>query len=1201
MRILYLLTLCAVLANLAFAQSDRGTITGTITDPAAAVVPNAAVTIVNAENGSQSQTVTTATGNYTLASLPAGVYDLTVQAAGFKSLNQRGIRVEVAQVARVDVNLQIGASSESITVQADAALLKTENAEQSTTINTERINGLPLNFAATQGGAIRNPLAFASLSPGAYLQPGSQNTLKINGSPTTSFKITLEGQDATNGLTQATTNHNQPSVEAIEEFTLQTSNFAAEFGQVNGGLFNFTAKSGTNRYHGSLYDYFVNEDLNAGQPFTDSSHRHLVRAPNKKNDFGGTVGGPVVVPRLYDGHDKTFFFFNLESYLDRKVNSGTFFTVPITAMRNGDFSSVLTGRVLGTDPLGRPILENTIYDPGTQRVQNGAVVRDVFPGNIIPKSAFDSVALRIQNLIPLPTNSGLVNNYAQFAPNPRTQIIDSFKFDHNFSGSSKLSFYVQHYTSHEYSNPDGLPLPITAFRDKHVAATTARLNFDRSITPTLLIHAGIGEQRFHNPDSSPPSVLNYDAVAGLRLSGSATNPAGFPRINGLLSSLGGFGGNAANSLGPSNANSYFTDKPTVVLNATWVRRSHAYKGGAEFRIDSFTDRNTRGSQGVYTFSPIESGLPSTNGQNLNGGAVGFPYASFLLGAVNNANVNSPQDPQFRKTSWSLFVQDTWKITRRLTLDYGIRWDVQGQGHEIHDRLAEFSPTTPNPAAGGLLGATIYDGYGPGRCNCSFTHTYPYALGPRLGLAYQIDPKTVLRAGWGVSYGPTSSYNYITNSPILGVGFNQLVFTSPSYGDPALLLRNGLQYNPSALYSASLNPGIRPDPGQIDTPPYWIDPNGGRPPRIMQWNIGLQRQITRDLVLEAAYVGNRGAWEQANSLIDLNGLTPQRIAFLGLDINSGADRTLLTSRLDSALAQQRGFKASYAGYPLSLTVGQTLRPFPQFGSIPVWWAPLGDNWYDALQSKLTKRYSYGLTMTAAFTWQKEIVRGAESETGGSVPVNDVYNRPNQKYLSANSQPFVLVTGFNYELPALGPNPWVKTAVRGWTFGGILRYSSGMPLLVPAANNALNSLLFRNTSAATFANRVPGQPLFLQDLNCHCFDPNTTFVLNPKAWTDPAPGQFGVSAPYYNDYRGPRRPDESLSLGRIFRIHESMSFQIRAEFFNPFNRTYLNNPDSTNAAATQRVTNGQVVSGFGRINTGSTFLAPRNGQIVARFQW
>jgi hypothetical protein len=1207
------ISLCtlACLVN-AFAQSDRGTINGTVSDPAGAVVPGASVMARNAETGAQSQTVTTPTGNYTVASLAVGTYELSIEAPGFKKFTQIGITVEVAQTARVDITLQVGATTESITVSSDAALLKTESAEQSTTLDADRINSLPLNFANTQSGAIRNPLAFVTVSPGAWYQPGSQNTLRVNGLPTTSFKMMLDGQDATNALTQATTNHNQPSVEAVEEFTLQTSNFAAEFGQVSGGLFNFTAKSGTNQFHGSLYDYFVNEDLNAGIPFTNSGNGHLVRPNAKKNDFGGSVGGPVILPKLYDGHDKTFFFANVESYLDRKVISGQFITVPTLAMRNGDFGSILTSRQLNTDPLGRAIMENSIYDPSTARTVSGQTVEDVFPGNIIPKDRIDPVAAKVQALIPLPTNSNNINNYAQFAPNPRTQIISTVKVDHNLSSVSKLSFYEHHYTSHEYSNADGLPIPIASYRDKRVSSTTIRLNYDRSVSPTLLIHAGAGVQRFHNPDTSPDSVLNYDAVGQLGLVGSSTNPAGFPRIGGLLSSLGGFGGTASNVLGPTNANSYFTTKPTAVLNATKVQANHTYKAGAEFRIESYTDRNTRQAQGVYTFSNIETALPSTLGQSLGGGQVGFPYASFLLGAVDSAAVNTPQDPQFRRTSWSLFVQDTWKVTRKLTLDYGLRWDLQGQGDEIHGRLANFSPTTPNPSAGGLPGAVIYDGHGQGRCNCSFTKTYPYAIGPRFGIAYQITPKTVFRGGWGLVYGNPPSFNYITNAPVVGVGFNYFNFTAPAYGVPAALLRNGLQYDRSSLFAVSLNPGIRPDPGQVDSPPYWIDPNGGRPPRISGWSAGLQREITRDLIVEANYVGNRGVWEQADSLIDLNGNTPTRLAKFGLDVNNATDRSLLTAKFSSGLPQARGFNVPYAGFPTGLTLAQALRPFPQFSTIPVYWAPVGANWYDSLQVKATKRYSKGLILTAAFTWQKELTSGAETETGalvsppsgGIIPANDVIEKRVQKYISGYSQPLVFVTSFSYQLPALSINKWIRTALRDWTVGGILRYSSGLPIEVPTANNSLNSLLNLNTgssSQATFANRVSGQPLFLEDLNCHCFDPNTTFVLNPKAWTDPPAGQFGASAPYYSDYRYQRRPDESLSAGRIFRIRERMTLQLRAEFFNPFNRVFLNNPDSTNAGASQVTKNGQIVSGFGRINTGSTFLPPRNGQIVARFQW
>lgn len=1188
MRLQYRIAICFFFAAAVFAQSDRGTITGTVVDQTDAAVPGAAVTAKSSQTGLTYQTTTTVTGNYTLASLQAGSYELSIEAAGFKRLTQTGLTVQVAQTVRVDATLQIGASAESVTVDAVAPLLKTESAEQSTTVSRESLYKLPLNFSAAQGGAIRNPLAFATLAPGVYFVPGSQNTIKVNGSPGTRFKIMIDGQDATPSNAVETTNHNQPSLEAMEEFTLQASNFAAEFGQALGGLFNFTARSGTDQFHGSAYDYIVNEALNAGQPFTDGGGGRLFRPRARKHDFGGTVGGPLVIPRLYNGRNKTFVFFNIETFVDRKVRY-SLATVPTAAMRDGDFSAILTGRRLAADPLGRPIMENSIYDPATLRVVEGQRVRDTFPNNVMPKSRFDPVSAKIQAMMPAPTYSGLVNNWDNKGPGDRTQIIPSVKLDHNLRGSSKLSFYFQYYRGREYNTGgiDGLPNPITANRAKRIYAFTTRLNYDVSITPTLLLHAGVGDQRFVNRDVSPQAVMEYDAVKELGLVGSATDPAGFPTITGMGASAGGMG----LPMGPSSASIAPTQKPTAVLSATLIRNAHTYKAGGEFRIDAYSYINLK-VQGTYNFAATQTGLPSTQGQNLGGGSVGFPYASFLLGAVNSASVSNIQDPQFRKTSWSLFVQDTWKVTRKLTLDYGLRWDLEGQGREIRSRMSEFSPTTRNPSAGGLPGATIYEGYGPGRCNCTFAQRYPYAFGPRLGVGLQIDSKTVLRAAWGIAYGPTAPYSYF-GSTILGVGYNGLSFTSSSFGDPALLFRDGMRYDRASLYLVSLDPGIRPTPGQVDSPPTWIDRNAGRPPRLMQWNIGLQRQLARDLMVEAAYVGNRGVWQQADGLLNLNGLTPERITSAGLDINSAADRTLLTSRLDSAAARARGFTALYSNYPVSATVAQTLRPFPQFGNISTVWAPVGSNWYDALQAKATQRFSHGLTYTAAFTWQKELVLGAE---GGAV--NDVYNRKNQKRISPTSLPFVFVTALSYQVPTWGSNRWARAVVRDWVVGGLLRYASGLPIAVPSAQNALSSLLFRGT----FANRVPGEPLFLKSLNDRNFDPNRDFVLNPKAWSDPAPGQWGTAAAYYNDYRSFRRPEESLSLGRILRIREKKSIEIRAEFFNPFNRTYPNSPDSGNALATQRLdASGKVISGFGRIDTGTTDRDPRNGQLVVRFQW
>ena len=430
-----------------------------------------------------------------------------------------------------------------------------------------------------------------------------------------------------------------------------------------------------------------------------------------------------------------------------------------------------------------------------------------------------------------------------------------------------------------------------------------------------------------------------------------------------------------------------------------------------------------------------------------------------------------------------------------------------------------------------------------------------------------------------------------------MGFNNITFSNPTFGAPVSQLSSGLTYDPGALYAATYAVGIRPDPGQIDNPPSLVDRNGGRPPRENQWNIRLQREDTKDLVVEAAYVGNRGGWEQANGLGNLNALTPQRIAQFGLNINNPTDLALLTSKLSSPAAIAAGFKAPYAGFSTGNTVAQSLRPFPQFGSVGEIWAPLGNSWYDALQLKVTKRFSHGLEATANYTRSKNLAT-AEEQGGTTVPINNVFNRANQKTYSLNDQPNIFVASFTYRIPGWNRTSLTRHALGGWEFGGILRYATGTPIAAPTANNSLSSVLFQST----YATRVPGQPLFLKDLNCHCIDPNKDLVLNPAAWAQPSAGQFGQKAVYFNDYRYARRPDEELRLGRVFRIRESMNFQVRAELFNVFNRTYLNNPSAGNSQATPSYNaNGTVSSGFGYINPGSVYAAPRTGQIIARFQF
>jgi hypothetical protein len=1191
--------LCGFVLTLAlFAQNDRGTITGTVQDQANAVVPNATVAAQNADSGAQFKTVTTGTGNYTIPSLPAGRYALTVEVAGFKKFVQENIVVQVAQTARIDIPLQVGSTSDTVTITAEAPLLKTETAEQSTIITGERINELPLNFGGGGGsvGSIRSPYLFNVLSPGVADNSTQGDTANVNGLQASTFRVQVEGQDATSqndiGWTSTVA---QPSVDMIQEFSLQTSNFAAEFGQIGGGMYNFTTKSGTNNFHGTAYEYFTNEDFDAYRPFTYQNPR------SRKNDFGGTIGGPVWIPKLYNGKNKTFFFFNEEVYRNTVNTAGNFITLPTAAMRSGNFSQVL-GNQAGTDVLGRPIMANEIYDPGSARNVSGNLVTDPFPGNAIPTSRIDPVAAKIQGLIPAPTNGGLINNWAQLAGNYHNQQIPAFKIDEILPDNSKISFYFSKQYTSQLSNPDGLPSPITAVRVQEIYGTTPRLNYDRSITPTLLLHTGIGFQRFHNPDSSPQPVLQYDAAGQLGFIGSATMPGGFPRIACPAPSCtaglaGALGGGSSVGFGPSNANSYFDDGFTANAATTYVHGNHTYKLGGEWRLDSWSDRNSRGAQGILNLSTAETSLPYLQTSSVGGLTIGYPWASFLLGQIDTASVNAVQDPQWRKQAWALYIQDTWKVTPKFTLDYGLRWDLQGEGHEIHYRTSMFGPTIPNPAAGNLPGALVYEGYGPGRCSCTFSRTYPYAIGPRIGAAWQLNAKTVLRGGFGVSYGQVPTYFYITNGTLLGVGFNQIAFSSPSFGTAGAVLSQGLQYDHSQLTVANLNPGLVPYPNQLNGPNYYIDRNAGRPPRIAQWSFGLQREITRDLLIEANWVGNRGAWISQpsgifanNTLVNLNAINPAMLAAKGIDPASSAGQNLLLSTFASGVPQKSGFNVPYGGFPLSSTLAQALRPFPQFsGTIPLVWAPLGDSWYESLQAKVTKRYSRGLALNAAFTWSK-----AEVNPGGTV--NNVFNRSVNKSIASYDQPFVFNVGFTYELQKYGNNRILRHVVAGWTVGGLLEYSSGLPVPSPTATTNQSSLYFQNT----LMDRVSGVPLYLKDLNCHCIDPNKEFVLNRAAWVNPPAGTWGTAAPYYSDFRYERRPGEQMSLGRVFRVREKMSMQIRAEFFNVFNRTYLSNPSLTAPTQPQAFnSSGQPTSGWGYINPTTLASQPRNGQLVARF--
>ncbi len=1196
------LTCLLLLGGLAFAQSDRGTITGTIADPAGAVIPGARIDAKNSETGALYQVESTSTGNYTLAQLPAGSYQISVSAQGFKQYVRTGITVLVAQTLRVDVALEVGNITETVTVNADAPLLRTESGDLSHTVTSQRLNELPI---LAVGGGMRSPYAAADLVPGLSASGSANSTsIRMQGTPAGTQTLRIEGQDANLGIDSGFQYVAQPSVDAIDEFAIQTSNFAAEFGQAGGGVMNAAIKSGTNALHGSAYEYWVNEALNASRGYINQKPR------DRKNDYGFTLGGPVYLPGIYDGRDKTFFFFNFEQYRT-SVSYITPNTIPTVAMRNGDFSAILTGRNLcpatnpncALDTQGNPvpIWENAIYDPATETTVNGLRVRDPFPNNRIPVERFDPVSAKIQALVPMPTNSAITNNFYpnQFIPSAKT--IPAVKIDHYFSPKIKLSGYWSYaFTIGRKQMNDGLDFPGSMAYDNPQNSHTFRLNYDQTLSPTLLLHFGAGYM--HTLWAQTQPEFKTEEELGLK----GTYVDFFPTITGIFSPFGGYG-NPTGGMGANQLYHLYEEKPTTNASLTWVKQNHTYKFGVELRLAGNPMYLDWPSNGYFAFNAIESGLPSTQGQNLFGGTVGFPWASFMLGAVDTGAIGPQTATRMGKSAWALFAQDTWKVTRKLTLDYGLRWDYQGYLKEQHGRVPSISAAVPNPAVGNLPGGVIFE-----QTSGPFANVYKYAFGPRLGVAYQITPKAVFRGGWGYSYGQTAPNNFWS----MRFGSN-VPFAAPAYGTPAMLLKDGVPIQPTW-------PNF--DPGQFpaipSTPTSFLtmfDHNAGRPPRIMMWSIGLQYQLTTNLAVEAAYVGNRGVWWQAAAINDPNRLTPEILAKNHLDINLKADRDLLLARLDSQTAISRGFGTPpYPAFSKALTVNQALRPFPQFTGINVLWNPQGNTWYDSLQAKVTKRYSYGLDLTAAYTWAKELTLGTgETDNAAffalNTSINNSLDRNVNKYLSGYSRPHRLVVAANYRLPALETNKTLSWIIRDWTYGVMLTYTSGAPIRVPYAQNQIGTLLKLSTpmnfsfgavpfGTGSFANRVEGEPYFTTDLNCtSCFDPNKEFVLNPKAWSDPAAGQFGTTAAYLSDYRYRRAPLENMSLGRTFPIVEQVTLNIRIELNNVFNRIRVPNPTATNAQATQRVdANGKPITGFGYINTGPGSIG-RTGQIVARIQF
>ena len=1188
-----------LIVSSAWAQSDRGTITGTVTDPAGAMIPNAAIEAKNVNTGAVFQAASSATGNYSLVQLPAGSYQLTVTVPGFKQYQRTGLTVMVAQTVRIDVKLEVGAPSEVVTVSTEAPLLNTESGELSHNISTDRLDELPMLSAV----GMRDPFAAVNLMPGTS---GTGGAMRINGMPGFTMSLRIDGQDATQNIWTNAYGMSTPSVDSVEETAVQTSNFAAEYGQAGGGILNMTMRSGTNKLHGSAFEYFRNEALNAQQPYQnyDWDIPGYSKPRDRQHDWGFNAGGPVYIPKVYDGRDKTFFFYSFEqNRLNNTTN--TSYTLPTPALQSGDFSQFLDlAHPVGLDPEGRTVYPGEIFDPSTTKTLNGVTYRDPFMGCdghslnhiCMTSSAIDPVAKSYQSYYPSGIGTALTGNYNVTWPAKNVTTINAVKIDHSLSSKLKISGYYSLGNISMGSFNDGLPVPLSTGRIFTERTHTVRLSADYTISPTMVLHVGAGLLHFVFTD--PQKDINFNNLDKLKLPGTYATFA--PTIN-MDTTQGGL------ASGTVAYGKTYQIKPTATANLAWVKGNHSYKFGAELRVESHPSYVLTPSNGDFFFNSAETSDPYLQ----TTGNTGHPYASFLLGMLHNGEIGVPNAFHLGKHALAFYAQDSWKITPKLTLDYGLRWDYQTILQETDGRMPSWDPNLPNPSYGNIPGAPVF--------KKNLGDIYPHAWGPRLGLAWQFMPKTVLRAGAGISYGQTGALEMWD----LRMGSFVRYGPSTTWGDPIGLFKNGPNVNGTPVVPVwpNFDPGQAPAAQGSDFMP-WISPGAGRPPRQFQWSVGIQREIAPNLSVEISYVGNRGAWWNSNgAMTDPNRVTPSILAAHNIDLNNYNDRVLMLTPLSSVSSADMTAHHLTVPFPgFNGAVNQSLRPFPHAGNLFEIWAPLGRTWYDSMQVKVTKRYSHGLDFSVAYSWQKELTIGAETnDTAFNVApaVNNINDFKSNKTLSGYSIPQRIVIAANYQVPKWETNKFVSWALRDWTLGAMATYASGMPIMAPRATSSIpghdigtllklcsamgvlggcNGSLFNGASPASYATRVAGEPLFLVDPNSS-FDPFTHLMLNSKAWQAPPDGQYGTGSAYYSDYRYRRRPSENMSLGRNFPLREGMNLSIRIELMNLFNRVQIPDPpvdfNSDNA----------TYPWFGQLGSPAAPLTntagQRTGQIVARF--
>jgi hypothetical protein len=1157
-RALRLCGLMALIVSCIYSQEFRATITGRITDPSGAGIANANVAAKNVQTNEQATAVTGADGDYTIPLLKPGSYSISADATGFKRSVRDNIQLFVGDRKTVDFALEVGPAQESITVTAAAPMLDEATATRGGVIENLRVEELPLNG--------RNPFMLSNLVPGVqfngnpvFTRPfdnGDNANFSINGGlrQTNEFLIDGAPDNAVTDTAGDRSHANQnvayiPTVDATQEFKIVTNFYDAQYGRTGGGVISVSTKSGTNDLHGTAYDFLRRYQWDANNIAANAAGRPIYAVDpvtgenlggHKLDQYGFQLTGPVVIPKIYNGKDKTFFSVGWENYRESTPSPGLT-SVPTLAERAGDFSQ--TGL--------------TIYDPFSTRANpafnssqpqgpnNAPFIRDQFPNNMIPVNRLNPIGLAIANAYPKPNVGGpnqLCNNYLS-SPNLS---LDKFKntlarVDQNFGEKERLFFRYAWNRRQQFDQGTavfpgiGFDAQDPLVRENHNAVADSIT----VLTPNMIVDLRLAFTRYIEA-AFRNHVYGFDATQlGFPASFSAARPDPIPpRIQ--LEQYG-------TDFGTRNQRYNVSNVISFTPSLSWIKGKHSLRFGLDFRdirVNTASGSFVWGGGQFHFNRDFTTRFPGIQ-QNDSGAAV----ASLLLGTPDSGIIQYTPRLAYRWPYYGLYVQDDIRLTSKLSLNLGLRWDVEGSPTERYNRMnrgfdmtaadprlaaaAKTANSADCPACANLTGGLLFAGVN-GQPEAAFNTEHDH-FQPRIGAAYQLTPKTVLRGGFGIFYLPEADFGGVAGFAV-DTPFVATVGGGASQYIPVNTLSNPF---PSGLFQATgSSQGLATFAGSNSV--IFVNPDR-QIPHVNQYSVGLQHQLPWNVKIDASYVGSR--------TYDLNTNDNQVSGARNINVNSAAQ--LAQARQNPNFFNQsvpNPFAGLLPGTNLNgatVARSQLLKPFPQFNSVNEAGESVGRLWYDAFQLSVEKRFTQGLVLVLAYTRSKTLEQTAFLNSQDAAPVKEIasYDRPNRFVLSGV-----------YELPfgrgrliGGGVNRGINMLIAGWEYSFIGTIQSGAPIGLPGNVDLIGN---PNVSNQTFAQWFNG---CVAAVNGTATCSNPAFQLRGPNTLRTIPFQVG-------SLRNPTRPLWDMSLNKRIYFTERFSFQARLETFNVFNSPVRGGPNT-----------------------------------------